>query len=115
MGVRDEILDAGMSLLLDSGFAGLTQLQVTKAEGCKQSRQAYYFPARNEMALAIADLASGIEDVPLFYPTVPGLTGPHQSRMTQESEQEIEAGVHVLFKRLRLFVGEDQGKDRGRF
>ncbi len=55
MSVKQNILQAGMALLKQQGFAALTQPQVAKAAGCKQSHLTYYFPTRNDLLLAIAE------------------------------------------------------------
>lgn len=55
MSVKQNILKAGLALLKDQGFAALTQPQVAKAAGCKQSHLTYYFPTRNDLLLAIAE------------------------------------------------------------
>ena len=57
MQVKDAILDAGAALLKDKGIAALTQPQVARAAGIKQSHLTYYFPTRAELLLAIAEHA----------------------------------------------------------
>jgi len=54
--VKDSILNAGMALLKEKGIAALTQPQVAKAAGVKQSHLTYYFPTRTKLLLAIAEL-----------------------------------------------------------
>ena len=56
MNVKDSILNAGMTLLKVKGIAALTQPQVAKAAGVKQSHLTYYFPTRTRLLLAIAEL-----------------------------------------------------------
>ena len=56
MNVKDSILNAGMTLLKEKGIAALTQPQVAKAAGVKQSHLTYYFPTRTRLLLAIAEL-----------------------------------------------------------
>ena len=56
MNVKDSILNAGMALLKEKGIAALTQPQVAKAAGVKQSHLTYYFPTRTKLLLAIAEL-----------------------------------------------------------
>lgn len=55
MSVKDSILNAGMTLLKEKGIAALTQPQVAKAAGVKQSHLTYYFPTRTKLLLAIAE------------------------------------------------------------
>ena len=57
MQVKDAILDAGCALLKDKGIAALTQPQVARAAGIKQSHLTYYFPTRADLLLAIAEHA----------------------------------------------------------
>jgi AcrR family transcriptional regulator len=53
--VRETILQAGLILLKQRGVSALTQPQVAKAAGLKQSHLTYYFPTRNDLHLAIAE------------------------------------------------------------
>ncbi len=55
MSVRDSILVAGVALLKEKGIAALTQPQVAKAAGIKQSHLTYYFPTRAELLLGVAE------------------------------------------------------------
>lgn len=65
MNVKDSILNAGMTLLKEKGIAALTQPQVAKAAGVKQSHLTYYFPTRTKLLLAIAELtiSAAITDI----------------------------------------------------
>jgi AcrR family transcriptional regulator len=74
MGIKENILAAGESLLREKGVASLTQPQVAKAAGIKQSHLTYYFPTRAELLLGIAEqsiratmknLAARLEEKPL--------------------------------------------------
>jgi len=55
MGIKEDILGAGESLLREKGVAALTQPQVAKAAGIKQSHLTYYFPTRADLLLGIAE------------------------------------------------------------
>ena len=55
MNVKDAILDAGVALLKDKGIAALTQPQVARAAGIKQSHLTYYFPTRADLLLGVAE------------------------------------------------------------
>lgn len=57
MNVRQSILDAGGALLKEKGIAALTQPQVARAAGIKQSHLTYYYPTRADLLLAIAENA----------------------------------------------------------
>ena len=65
MNVRDSILAAGVGLLKDKGIAALTQPQVARAAGIKQSHLTYYFPTRADLLLGIAEQSIGrtMEDI----------------------------------------------------
>lgn len=53
--VRDTILAAGIALLSQKGIAALTQPQVARAAGIKQSHLTYYFPTRADLMLGVAE------------------------------------------------------------
>ena len=55
MTVRQSILDAGVALLKEKGIAALTQPQVARAAGIKQSHLTYYYPTRADLLLAVAE------------------------------------------------------------
>ena len=55
MNIKETILTAGVTLLKDKGIAALTQPQVAKAAGIKQSHLTYYFPTRTDLLLGIAE------------------------------------------------------------
>jgi len=55
LNVKESILNAGISLLSDRGITALTQPQVAKAAGIKQSHLTYYFPTRADLLLGIAE------------------------------------------------------------
>ena len=55
MNIKDTILDASVALLKDKGIAALTQPQVARAAGIKQSHLTYYFPTRADLLLGVAE------------------------------------------------------------
>ena len=55
MGIREDILIAGSTLLRERGVAALTQPQIARAAHIKQSHLTYYFPTRADLLLAIAE------------------------------------------------------------
>lgn len=55
MSVRQRILDAGVALLHEEGFAALTQPRIARAAGTTQSHLTYYFPTRADLLPAIAE------------------------------------------------------------
>lgn len=60
MNVKDAILDASVALLKDKGIAALTQPQVARAAGIKQSHLTYYFPTRADLLLGVAEHSIGV-------------------------------------------------------
>lgn len=55
MSVKQRILDAGVQLLHEEGFAALTQPRIARAAGASQSHLTYYFPTRADLLLAVAE------------------------------------------------------------
>jgi AcrR family transcriptional regulator len=55
MGIREDILIAGSTLLREKGVAALTQPRIAQAALIKQSHLTYYFPTRTNLLLAIAE------------------------------------------------------------
>lgn len=63
--VRERILDAALAVLREDGVQRLTQVQVAKRAGVRQSHLTYYFPSRTDLLDATATrfvdtLAAGI-------------------------------------------------------
>jgi AcrR family transcriptional regulator len=56
-GVRERILDAAIESLAESGLSGLTQIQVAKRAGVRQSHLTYYFPTRDDLLEAVTERA----------------------------------------------------------
>jgi AcrR family transcriptional regulator len=65
MGIKEDILIAGSTLLREKGVTALTQPQIAQAANIKQSHLTYYFPKRANLLLAIAEftLSSLMENV----------------------------------------------------
>jgi AcrR family transcriptional regulator len=55
MGIKEDILMAGSTLLREKGVTALTQPQIAQAAGIKQSHLTYYFPKRTDLLFAIAE------------------------------------------------------------
>jgi AcrR family transcriptional regulator len=55
MGIKEDILSAGSTLLREKGVTALTQPQIAQAANIKQSHLTYYFPTRANLLLAIAE------------------------------------------------------------
>jgi AcrR family transcriptional regulator len=63
MGIKEDILIAGSTLLREKGVAALTQPQIAQAANIKQSHLTYYFPKRTDLLLAIAEFTlAGLMD-----------------------------------------------------
>ena len=63
MGIKEDILIAGSTLLREKGVTALTQPQIAQAANIKQSHLTYYFPKRTNLLLAIAEFTlSGLMD-----------------------------------------------------
>jgi AcrR family transcriptional regulator len=54
---RRAILDAGLTLLRESGLAALTQPKVAAKTGLRQSHLTYYYPTRADLVAAVARVA----------------------------------------------------------
>lgn len=55
MGIKEDILIAGSTLLREKGVTALTQPQIAQAANIKQSHLTYYFPKRANLLFAIAE------------------------------------------------------------
>ncbi|MDR5777079.1 MULTISPECIES: TetR family transcriptional regulator [unclassified Caballeronia] len=54
---RSEIIDAGLAIVREQGFTGLTQPRVAARAGLKASHLTYYYPTRVDLLTAIARTA----------------------------------------------------------
>jgi AcrR family transcriptional regulator len=52
-GVRERILNAALHILREEGIAELTQVQVSRRAGVRQSHLTYYFPRRADLLEAV--------------------------------------------------------------
>ncbi|HEX6910661.1 MAG TPA: TetR/AcrR family transcriptional regulator, partial [Longimicrobium sp.] len=53
-GVRERILNAALEILREEGIQELTQVQVSRRAGVRQSHLTYYFPRRHDLVEAVA-------------------------------------------------------------
>jgi AcrR family transcriptional regulator len=53
-GVRERILNAALAILREGGIQELTQVQVSRRAGVRQSHLTYYFPKRHDLVEAVA-------------------------------------------------------------
>lgn len=65
MDIRETIVEAALKLLRKNGFSALTQPRIAAGAGVGQGHLTYYFPARADLLLAVADRACEILLVPL--------------------------------------------------
>jgi AcrR family transcriptional regulator len=54
---RLDIIQAGLAVLREHGFAGFTQPRVASAAGVRQSHLTYYYPTRVDLLTAVAHAA----------------------------------------------------------
>lgn len=54
---RQDIINAGLAVLRESGFSGFTQPRVAAEAGLRQSHLTYYFPTRVDMLKGVARAA----------------------------------------------------------
>lgn len=65
MDIREQIVEAALKLLRKHGFASLSQPRIAAEAGVRQSHLTYYFPARANLLLAVADQSCAILLAPL--------------------------------------------------
>ncbi len=100
MGIKDDILMAGSTLLREKGVSALTQPQVALAANIKQSHLTYYFPTRSALLLAIAEftLSTLMEDVAARLRSAPvdkGLAGTLSRVMIEGFPPRVFIGLIV--------------------
>ncbi len=54
---RQDIINAGLSVLRESGYSGFTQPRVAAEAGLRQSHLTYYFPTRVDLLAGVARVA----------------------------------------------------------
>lgn len=61
-GVRERILNAALAILREEGIQELTQVQVSRRAGVRQSHLTYYFPRRHDLLEAVGGrFVDGVE------------------------------------------------------
>jgi AcrR family transcriptional regulator len=53
--IREKLVEGALKLLREHGFAALSQPRIAAEAGVRQSHLTYYFPARADLLLAVAD------------------------------------------------------------
>lgn len=97
MNVRDSILNAGMTLLKERGIAALTQPQVARAAGIKQSHLTYYFPTRAKLLLGVAEASISA--------TLANLSARLEQKPQRATLAATTAGVMVAGVPPRVIIG----------
>jgi len=54
---RQDIVDASLAVLRESGYSGFTQPRVAAKVGVRQSHLTYYFPTRVDLLMGVARVA----------------------------------------------------------
>src|ERR1700679_4168458 len=54
---RQDIINASLAVLRESGYSGFTQPRVAAEAGLRQSHLTYYFPTRVDLLAAVARVA----------------------------------------------------------
>ena len=65
MDIRETLIEAALKLLREQGFAALSQPRIAAEAGVRQSHLTYYFPARADLLLAVADRSCELLLAPL--------------------------------------------------
>ncbi len=65
MDIRETIVEASLKLLREHGFAALSQPRIAAGAGVRQSHLTYYFPARADLLLAVANRSCEVLLAPL--------------------------------------------------
>lgn len=65
MDIRETIVEASLKLLREQGFAALSQPRIAAGAGVRQSHLTYYFPARADLLLAVANRSCEVLLAPL--------------------------------------------------
>lgn len=98
LGVRERILNAALAILSESGIQHLTQPEVAKRAGVRQSHLTYYFPTRDDLLEAgtergVEHLAAGLGRL------VAGETDVTRSRLIERLAVAISDRAHM-----RMFI-----------
>lgn len=65
MDIRETLIEASLKLLREQGFAALSQPRIAAEAGVRQSHLTYYFPARADLLLAVANRSCEVLLAPL--------------------------------------------------
>lgn len=103
--VRERILEAALAILSEDGISELSQVQVARRAGVRQSHLTYYFPKRHDLIEAVTRQVVGAF-----------ASGVHQAVMESEGDvvpmlQRLAEAV-TQREHMRMFVGAIVEADR---
>ena len=101
--MRQSIIDAGVAVLREHGFAGFTQPRVAAKAGLRQSHLTYYYPTRVELLEAVA--RSAIDRQLLAADSVLATTSP-------KAASAVLANVVVRRENTRVIMALAQAADQ---
>jgi AcrR family transcriptional regulator len=124
---RQDIINAGLAVLMEHGFSGFTQPRVASLAGLRQSHLTYYFPTRLDLLTAVARAAidSQLSTIdPILDETsieaaaamIANVTGRHQNTrvmMALAQAADQEPALRELFRELADGVALRAGRLMG--
>jgi AcrR family transcriptional regulator len=100
---RQDIINAGLAVLRESGFSGFTQPRVAAEAGLRQSHLTYYFPTRVDLLSAVARAA--IERQLRAVDAIVGESSP-------QATAKVIANVAVRHENTRVIMALAQAADQ---
>lgn len=107
--VAERILDAAIEILRESGVQRLTQVQVARAAGVRQSHLTYYFPRRQDLLEAVT--ARVVDAIAEGVRSAVGETDAETGRARDAMLSRLSASVSDI-GHMRMFVGMIVEADR---
>ena len=111
MGIREDIIESALALLRAHGFGALTQPRIATEAGVRQSHLTYYFPARTDMLLAVANRSCEVLLAPLAERARRGDLTVDQV-VDALGDAVTDRGVARIFHALISASDEDEGLKR---
>jgi AcrR family transcriptional regulator len=100
---RQDIINAGLAVLRESGFAGFTQPRIAAEAGLRQSHLTYYFPTRVDLLTGVAQAA--LERLLTAVDAILGASSP-------QAAAKIIANVAVRHENTRVIMALAQAADQ---
>jgi AcrR family transcriptional regulator len=100
---RQDIINAGLAVLRESGFSGFTQPRVAAEAGLRQSHLTYYFPTRVDLLTGVARAA--IERQLAAVDAILGASSP-------QAAARVIANVAVRHENTRVIMALAQAADQ---